>query len=185
MLDPPGPPRAQVLQKQKKDQSSSAEPIRQAAAAALPIPANNQQPSVEQSPSQPKTKGIAIISRYPNSADDGAKSGQNLIGSTNEGCSPSMAPRIVHDSTKPAPKRVQPAVPEVNTPPLPVLPAKPLQCNEVSSSDDETKTPPPPVPRRPLANHGRKSLSRELAALQQDHDEVRPHVVLRVFFINV
>ena len=84
--------------------------------------------------------------------------------SSNEGSSSSLAPRIVQDSTKPGPKRVQPEH-SVNKPPL--------QCNEVTSSDDETNTPPPPpVPKRQTLQQGRKSLNRELAALQQDHDGV-------------
>jgi len=153
MLDPPGPPRAQVLRKMHQKQEPVIKEIPVAA-----VPVEQSQPS----PQPPKTKGIAIISRYPNSPDDGAKTGQNLIAAaaTNEGCS-SLAPRIVQDSTKPGPKRVQPEH-SANKPPL--------QCNEITSSDDETNTPPPPVPKRPTVHHGRKSLNRELAALQQDHD---------------
>ena len=148
MLDPPGPPRAQVLRKlhQKPAESLSTKPsVAEVGAGEGP---------------QKVTKGIAIISRYPNSADDGAKTGQNLIGTSGaEG--PSVAPpRIVHDSTKSAPLRVQPEVPT----------RPPLQCNEVSSSDDEST---PPVPKRQatgsnpaLANRRSNNMSRELAALQ-------------------
>ena len=105
MLDPPGPPRAQVLRK---------------------LHTQNQENIQQQQQQQPNKKGIAIISRYPNSSDSGAKNGQNLIGTSPK--SDSNPPRIVHDSTKPAPLRVQPSEPS----------SRPLQCNEVSSSDDET-----------------------------------------------
>ena len=148
-----------------------------APAEAIP-PAAAVAPQIEPpSPQPPKTKGIAIISRYPNSTDDGAKIGNNLIGSTHEGGQgptgsgngSTQASRIVHDSTKPAPKRVQP-IENSGKPPL--------QCNEVTSSDDETNTT-PPVPKRSSSSanvkakfNKNKSLNRELAALQQDHDGV-------------
>ena len=68
-----------------------------------------------------------------------------------------------------APKRVQP-IENSGKPPL--------QCNEVTSSDDETNTT-PPVPKRSSSSanmkakfNKNKSLNRELAALQQDHDGV-------------
>merc|ERR1712110_97649 len=143
--------------------------LKEIPAVAEPVAVEQSQPQSQHSQQQPppKTKGIAIISRYPNSPDDGAKAGQNLIvpAATNEGSSIStLAPRIVQDSTKPGPKRVQPEH-SVNKPPL--------QCNEITSSDDETNTP-PPVPKRStkieLQGTNRKSLNRELAALQQDHD---------------
>jgi len=177
MLDPPGPPRAQVLRKLHTNQTSSVEPAAtpQQIPAELP-PAAAVVPQIEPpSPQPPKTKGIAIISRYPNSTDDGAKIGNNLIGSTHEGGQgptgsgngSTQASRIVHDSTKPAPKRVQP-IENSGKPPL--------QCNEVTSSDDETNTT-PPVPKRSSSSanmkakfNKNKSLNRELAALQQDHD---------------
>ena len=180
MLDPPGPPRAQVLRKLHTNQTSSVEPAAtpQQIPAELPPVPSAVVPQIEPpSPQPPKTKGIAIISRYPNSTDDGAKIGNNLIGSTHEGGQgptgsgngSTQASRIVHDSTKPAPKRVQP-IENSGKPPL--------QCNEVTSSDDETSTT-PPVPKRSSSSanmkakfNKMKSLNRELAALQQDHDGV-------------
>ena len=71
----------------------------------------------------PKSKGIAIISRYPNSHDDNHKDGYNLItqpahssppphpaavhgggnGNAADEKSPSLPPRIAHDSTKALP----------------------------------------------------------------------------------
>ena len=151
MLDPPGPPRAQVLR--KKREANKQELKNEVADAKL-------EPSSDQ-----EKKGISIISRYPNSQIQEQKQGQNLIKESPKGPI-SQPPRIVHDSTNSAPVTVHPEKPQ------------PLQCNEVSSSDDDT---PPPVPKRPIGGHGqnskatatkdnnaRKSLCRELAALQQE-----------------
>jgi serine/threonine protein phosphatase PrpC len=167
MLDPPGPPRAQVLRKLHASAALPAAPLK---------PINVDEKKVEPA----KNKGIAIISRYPNSSDDGQKNGQNLV--ANDGPdenTPTLPSRIVHDSTKPAPLKLKsenpiPAVNknsynnQTNT-------ENPVQCNEISSSDDEST--PPPVPKRPPGGHAasrpqpRKSLSRELAALQQNSDD--------------
>ncbi len=186
MLDPPGPPRAQVLRRLHSN-------------SLVPPPQQQQQSSQQQvSQNQDVAKksdpGIAIISRYPNSRDNGQKHGQNLVAKgagSNEPRShspitasspgdnvPSLPPRIVHDSTKPAPLKLKPA------PAVDVHDGgnnkKPVQCNEISSSDDEST--PPPVPKRPAGGHPknglsannnrgpRKSLNRELAALQASDD---------------
>ena len=146
MLDPPGPPRAQVLRKKRE-----AKEVERSEALEAPTSA----PPRENSNSHEEKKGISIISRYPNSLIQEQKQGQNLIKESPKGQTP--PPRIVHDSTHSAPVTVHPEKPQ------------PLQCNEVSSSDDETT--PPPVPKRPMGGHNkaaqaRKSLSRELAALQ-------------------
>ena len=149
MLDPPGPPRAQVLRKKREANQA----IREEAA--------SETHAANEAKEQEK-KGISIISRYPNSVNHEQKTGQNLIKDSPKG--QTQPPRIVHDSTNSAPVTVHPEKPQ------------PLQCNEISSSDDETT--PPPVPKRPLGGHNnkatakdntaRKSLSRELAALQQE-----------------
>ena len=56
MLDPPGPPRAQVLRKMHHNASSVTDTVTDQASTVV---------------AQPKqSKGIAIISRYPNSSDD-------------------------------------------------------------------------------------------------------------------
>lgn len=169
MLDPPGPPRAQVL---RKMHAVNKEPD------TVPVPSSMGDPGTPQE--QPKSKGIAIISRYPNSNDDNQKHGHNLISNSSsnvqeadEGSPTSLPPRIIHDSTKSQPMRVKPEA-VVNQPPSMPLGTKsenPVQCNEVSSSDGEST--PPPVPRRSQnsgGSHGpRKSLSRELAALKQSN----------------
>ena len=155
----------------------------------------------------PKSKGIAIISRYPNSHDDNHKDGYNLItqpahssppphpaavhgagnGNAADEKSPSLPPRIVHDSTKAMPIRVKPEAPQ--PPPSSAITSSrnkenPVQCNEVTSSDGEGTPPPPPLPRRgppttatapasggvPSGVNARKSLSRELAALKQSNN---------------
>ena len=143
MLDPPGPPRAQVLRKKREANQAIKEEALEAHAA-------------KEAKEQEK-KGISIISRYPNSVIQEQKTGQNLIKESPKG--QTQPPRIVHDSTNSAPVTVHPEKPQ------------PLQCNEISSSDDETT--PPPVPKRPLGGHNNKataakSLNRELAALQQE-----------------
>ena len=97
MLDPPGPPRAQVLRKMHQNQA--------AAVSTMTTETEKPDETVQVQPKQ--SKGIAIISRYPNSSDDGQKHGQNLIESASSiNNSNSPPPRIVHDSTKPAPSRV-------------------------------------------------------------------------------
>ena len=155
----------------------------------------------------PKSKGIAIISRYPNSHDDNHKDGYNLItqpahssppphpaavhgggnGNAADEKSPSLPPRIVHDSTKAMPIRVKPEAPQ--PPSSSAITSSrnkenPVQCNEVTSSDGEGTPPPPPLPRRgppttatapasggvPSGVNARKSLSRELAALKQSNN---------------
>ena len=162
MLDPPGPPRAQVLR--KLHQTSSSTTSTSMTTCASSVTSQREIP-------EPKSKGIAIISRYPNSADDGAKNGQNLVGNSPPPPENGQisAPRIIQDSTKPAPLRIQPPAP-VAEPPRGNKP-QPLQCNEVTSSDDDSNSP-PPVPKRSNCanNSSRKSLSRELAALTENSD---------------
>ena len=72
MLDPPGPPRAQVLRKQRD----------MAKVASLPVkkPCNNDNaPPLPPKPKPKPSKGLAIISRFPNSKKSEEKMGKNLV----------------------------------------------------------------------------------------------------------
>jgi hypothetical protein len=111
MLDPPGPPRAQVLRrlhglpnptsvsppapvlppKVKKEEKNAGENKFSLAAQASPSSSSSAIPG----------KGIAIISRFPNSKIDGEKQGMNLVGAEYGGTKNN---RIVHDSLRAAPR---------------------------------------------------------------------------------
>ena len=108
MLDPPGPPRAQVL---RKLHSATLPPE-------IPVSSKSKKPPTL--PPKPH-KGIAIISRFPNSKRDEEKEGTNLVVNNSEDdnanskvveaspvrSSPTAATRIVHDSTKSAPQKLK------------------------------------------------------------------------------
>jgi len=166
LLDPPGPPRAQVLKRQ-----------RQLAQGIIPKkPCNNSNaPPLPPKPAA-KTKGISVISRFPNSTDKTAILGRNLMSKKVEPSETSSdssssegknVTRIIHDSINNEPKKVVVSDPtggiqhknktnQTNN----------VQINEVSSSDTE-KTPGEKVRPEgsPKLQAGRKSLSRELANL--------------------
>jgi len=205
MLDPPGPPRAQVLRKQRD----------MAKVASLPVkkPCNNDNaPPLPPKPKPKPSKGLAIISRFPNSKKSEEKMGKNLVKQqleekAAEKTVDKSSTRIVHDSMKTEPQKVRVDAPHspaesatvqssqpcpdqdnqdsqpsssVSVPSGPADAIGPaaapdkIQCNEVTSSDDEgegssssyaTKVPTIGDNRD---NRGRKSLSRELSALQLD-----------------
>jgi len=141
MLDPPGPPRAQVLRK-RHAQHHSLRP------ATLSI--SSPPPKLPPKPSATKN-GIAIISRFPNSNDRGEKHGHNLVGGANgvtsdsrlnkvsqreEPASP-VVNRIVHDSIKTSAKKVR--VKTLST-----------ESDDMIRNIKEHKSPsPPPLPARP------------------------------------
>ena len=198
MLDPPGPPRAQVLKKQ-----------REANAQARPTPApaakkacdNSSAPPLPPKPQpKPNGKGLAIISRFPNSKNSEEASGKNLVKSETENKDNDASSRIVHDSSKTEPTKInvtKPNKPETkvvsapsisdpqpstssSVPPVSSKTDPDIQVNEISSSDTESpsaeprtgsRTAPPPVPApsaAPKPTQSRKSLSRELASLALD-----------------
>ena len=190
MLDPPGPPRAQVLRRQR-DAARGGQAKKQACSTteAPPLPpkpkASAAAPAVAPAPPTPSSKGLAIISRFPNSKRPEEASGKNLVASKPEEQS---GGRIVHDNVKTEPTKVCLAKPETSGSSKSLLstpqtsselarsspPAAPsLQCSEVTSSElarDRSPSsrqfvsslPPAPGPRP------RKSLSRELASLALD-----------------
>ena len=112
MLDPPGPPRAQVLRKlhglpASVPSAASPKPP------ALP-PKPKQQNNGSGTTSSQNNKGIAIISRFPNSKREEEKEGMNLVsksrddeehGGGDKGSS--LNTRIVHDSTKSTPQKLK------------------------------------------------------------------------------
>ena len=182
MLDPPGPPRAKVLRRLHGLESPHpklqlTQPIIQPNKTETPASGSDKEPSTP-TPS----KGIAIISRFPNSRNESEQQGTNLVAApsttapTESGDSP-LATRIVHDSSKSAPMRmlVSPvsqqqrkfetenkfsdkpkhaaAVTAIAQKIGEPLKDK-IQCSEVSSSDIECDSPaPPPVPSRPTGGH--------------------------------
>ena len=196
MLDPPGPPRAQVLKKQRE---AARGPVQTKKACdntnAPPLPPKPQP--------KPPGKGLAIISRFPNSSKPEEASGKNLV-KRDEGESNSSdgTSRIVHDSSKSEPTKInvnkpnkpeskefkpvsQPSSSSVDSEPTSSSSSVPssstsktdpdIQVNEVSSSDSEspsseprTKTVVPAPAHAPPKPTQRKSLSRELASLALD-----------------
>jgi len=141
MLDPPGPPRAQVLRRQREQSQGTV---------TKKLPCNNA--GAPPLPPKPKSaKGLAIISRFPNSKRDEEKNGKNLVKPKTEEVEddtavkdPGMS-RIVHDSEKTEPHKVRVAPVEssppratevhpVNTAPLP------LQENQAPSSSCRPST---------------------------------------------
>ena len=196
MLDPPGPPRAQVLKKQREDATKPCSvPVAKKACD------NTNAPPLPPKP-QPKSsgKGLAIISRFPNSKNLEEASGKNLVVSKddNESKVSDASLRIVHDSSKIEPTKInvnKPNKPESKSAPaqsisepqpssssVPPSSSKTdpdIQVNEISSSDTESsscvprtssRTVPPlvPPPGAALKPTQRKSLSRELASLALD-----------------
>jgi len=140
MLDPPGPPRAQVLRRQR-DQNLGM--------VAKKLPCNNA--GAPPLPPKPKpAKGLAIISRFPNSKRDEEKNGKNLVKAKSEEAEDSEAvkdpgmSRIVHDSMKTEPHkvRVAPVSATETSPSRPVATTSPLplQENQAASSSSKAST---------------------------------------------
>ncbi|TRY75567.1 hypothetical protein TCAL_04521 [Tigriopus californicus] len=75
MLDPPGPPRAQVLRKLHGLSASQSTGSLSSATSSESLEGAGAAPALP-----PKPNGVAIISRCPNSKLDGEKQGTNLVG---------------------------------------------------------------------------------------------------------
>ena len=146
MLDPPGPPRAQVLKSRKRELAalnagrSLPNPLQPGTRGVMALVTNttpddprpDPEPSVEAS--KPR---ISIISRFPNSS---ASSGQNLSSVPSAAAEQARAP--LHDF-QPAPEpascsSTRPRTPlnESNTDSL--SSDSTVQCNEISSSEDSS-----------------------------------------------
>ena len=193
MLDPPGPPRAQVLKKQRE---AARGPVQTKKACdntnAPPLPPKPQP--------KPQGKGLAIISRFPNSSKPEEASGKNLVVAKDESENKASdgTSRIVHDSSKTEPTKINVNKPNKPEQKVPVNPPSSteepepssssssssssvpsnsktdpdIQVNEISSSDTENT---PSVPKSTNSRSvpaqkptQRKSLSRELASLALD-----------------
>merc|ERR1712088_1182601 len=146
LLDPPGPPRAQVLKSRKRELAalnagrSLPNPLQPGTRGVMALVTNttpddprpDPEPSVEAS--KPR---ISIISRFPNSS---ASSGQNLSSVPSAAAEQARAP--LHDF-QPAPEpascsSTRPRTPlnESNTDSL--SSDSTVQCNEISSSEDSS-----------------------------------------------
>jgi len=196
MLDPPGPPRAQVLKKQREANRGTIQTKKACDNTnAPPLPPKPQ--------TKPSGKGLAIISRFPNSSKPEEASGKNLVVAKDESENNASdgTSRIIHDSSKTEPTKInvtkpnKPEVKEAKT--VPVIPSSSsvdthpssssssvpsnassktdpdIQVNEISSSDSESPSSEPKsnqnkqVPATQKPAQ-RKSLSRELASLALD-----------------
>jgi len=181
MLDPPGPPRAQVLRRQRDAAKGIHQPKKQACN-------NTDAPPLPPKPVAKPNKGLAIISRFPNSKKPEEASGKNLVTSKEDGSTSTGTPnkvadgssRIVHDSAKTEPTKVSVAKPmkSEDFPSVPAISAtepeatssssttseSDIQVNEITSSDTDSPTPATKSQSAPKAVP-RKSLSRELASL--------------------
>ena len=197
MLDPPGPPRAQVLKKQREANAQA----RCNPSAPLPVAKkacdNSTAPPLPPKPQpKPNSKGLAIISRFPNSKKSEEASGKNLVKTETITKDTNTSSRVVHDSSKTEPTRINvtksnktetksvpdPSISEPqpstssSVPPSSSETDPDIQVNEISSSDTESpsaepRTAPPLVPApsaAPKPIQTRKSLSRELASLALD-----------------
>uniref|UniRef100_A0A0K2T9K8 Protein phosphatase 2clike [Tribolium castaneum] n=1 Tax=Lepeophtheirus salmonis TaxID=72036 RepID=A0A0K2T9K8_LEPSM len=134
MLDPPGPPRAQVLRNNMcVNKKSSATLISSPPPKLPPKPMSKELNS---------NKNLAIISRCPNSPDNLSKIGTNLAGeSGNNLCDSRSVTRVVHDSIIDIPRKMF-----VDRNAVYTHHAKFGQMN-----DSDRKSPsPPPIPERPL-----------------------------------
>lgn len=190
MLDPPGPPRAQVLRRQR-DAAKQGGMVKKLACNNDDAPPLPPKPVKSASTSGPSTssssKGLAIISRFPNSSKPEEASGKNLV--TGSKTDVKSSGRIVHDNTKSEPTKIiqsktpsepqllsDQSVPESSShlQPVKTVPIdEVLQSPEVSSSETDATVPPflsrVPSSQQPALPHPavkpRKSLSRELASL--------------------
>merc|ERR1712013_947055 len=104
MLDPPGPPRAQVLRRQRDAAKNLGHPRKQACnnQDAPPLPPKPKSVLAPVPVASSTNKGLAIISRFPNSKKPEEASGKNLVTGKEE----QLGGRIVHDNIKTEPTKV-------------------------------------------------------------------------------
>merc|ERR1719450_2094138 len=154
MLDPPGPPRAQVLRRQRDAAKGIHPPKKQACN-------NTDAPPLPPKPVTKPNKGLAIISRFPNSKKPEEASGKTQptkvsVAKPNRPEDPPV-PAVPHESSESV------AEPEPSTSSSSSTDPD-IQVNEISSSDTESNSPLIKSQSAPKAAP-RKSLSRELASL--------------------
>ena len=166
MLDPPGPPRAQVLKRQRETLASSG---------SMALVTNQEEPALAQplppSPKQPS--GLSIISRFPNAAnlrernlaESGPSSSHNRVlhdfqprGTVKELNRPTSSCKLVGQADSSTLNNCNEASTSHSTVRLP-SDNENIQCNEVSSSTPNKKLKSSSTALTP-------KLSRELSALQ-------------------
>merc|ERR1719391_1754414 len=132
MLDPPGPPRAQVLKSRKRELAalnagrSLPNPLQPGTRGVMALVTNTtpDDPRTDPEPSVDASKPrISIISRFPNSSDS---SGQNLSSSPSAASEPASC-----SSTRPT-------TPSNQSNPTSLSSDSTVQCNEISSSEDSS-----------------------------------------------
>jgi protein phosphatase 1D len=168
MLDPPGPPRAQVLKSRKRELAalnagrSLPNPLHPGTRGVMALVTNTTPddpcPAPEPAPEAAAKPKISIISRFPNSTDS---AGQSIAHPASSQAAPGTPPAPLRDFQR-APRPATPPAPAPTTSPL----ADIVQCNEISSSEDTspsrlTAVPEPTSPLLPsTSNSTRKKESR-------------------------
>ena len=156
MLDPPGPPRAQVLKRQRETLASSG---------SMALVTNQEEPtSAQPAPSPKPPSGLSIISRYPNAANlrerNLAESGPS---SSHNRVLHDFQPRgTVKDFNRPSIGEADSSLDKHNeaSTSRPQSSQENIQCNEVSSSTT-------PIRKIKSSNTAlTPKLSRELSALK-------------------
>jgi hypothetical protein len=157
MLDPPGPPRAQVLRKQRmlREDVKGVTTVSKLKRRNASPPSSSPPPALPPKPGMAGVaKGIAIISRFPNSSNRDEKQGLNLIGGSHNGhggpgaesrpppprpqvASPSVVTRIVHDSV------------QANVQKLRVKTPSAANDDLIQNLKDSKSPSPPPLPAKP------------------------------------
>lgn len=148
MLDPPGPPRAQVLKSRKRELAalnagrSLPNPLQPGTRGVMALVTNTtpDDPRPDPEPSVDASKPrISIISRFPNSSDS---SGQNLSSGPPAAAEQGGARAPLHDF-QPASEPASCSSTRPNTPPnqsnaTSLSSDSTVQCNEISSSEDSS-----------------------------------------------
>ena len=148
MLDPPGPPRAQVLKSRKRELAalnagrSLPNPLQPGTRGVMALVTNTtpDDPTPDPEPSVDASKPrISIISRFPNSSDS---SGQNLSSSPPAAAEQGGARAPLHDfqpASQPAScSSTRPTTPPNQSNATSLSSDSTVQCNEISSSEDSS-----------------------------------------------
>ena len=148
MLDPPGPPRAQVLKSRKRELAalnagrSLPNPLQPGTRGVMALVTNTtpDDPRPDPEPSVDASKPrISIISRFPNSSDS---SGQNLSSGPSAAAEQGGARAPLHDfqpSSEPAScSPTRPSTPPNQSNSTSMSSDSTVQCNEISSSEDSS-----------------------------------------------
>ena len=148
MLDPPGPPRAQVLKSRKRELAalnagrSLPNPLQPGTRGVMALVTNTtpDDPRPDPEPSVDASKPrISIISRFPNSSDS---TGQNLSSGPSAAAEQGGARAPLHDfqpASEPAScSSTRPSTPPNQSNASSLSSDSTVQCNEISSSEDSS-----------------------------------------------